>query len=349
MADMMHRYPGLYRDKGGYVVRAEGNPRRKKRLPAGVGPDHPDFLRLYHAARAGQPAEATAPAPVRHSLDWLVAQYLAALEAECAAGNKHPLTLKQRRGFLRRFADMEAEGHRHGSRHMAAPRSAVIGLRDAMQTAPHAANNAVKAVRAMYAWAIERDMVKDNPAAGVRRIGGQHTGATAWSAADIAQYRERHHTGSTARLALELLLYTGCRRGDVIRLGRHNERGGKLEWQPAKRGSAPVSLPLAPIEPMLRAIPVIGPAYLLTEWGRPFASPDSFARRFDKWCAQAGLTGRSAHGVRKALAGMARESGVPTEYLMALLGHTEARTTEIYAKGADRADMAAKAARMIWG
>lgn len=76
--------------------------------------------------------------------------------------------------------------------------------------------------------------------------------------------------------------------------------------------------------------------YLLTEHGKPFATTASIGGRIRKWCDSAGLQGKSAHGVRKALASLLSEVGVPTQAIGAILAHTNTKTTEIYTVGAQR-------------
>lgn len=96
-----------------------------------------------------------------------------------------------------------------------------------------------------------------------------------------------------AHLALTLFMFTACRVGDVIRLGPRSEKAidgiAHLDWQPAKRGSARVTVPILP--PLARAVAaqkLAHPdAYLLTQWGRPFASPAAFGNKFRDWCAEA--------------------------------------------------------------
>lgn len=356
---MRHNFPGLYRDtlRSGrvrYVVRMEGNPKRKTALPVGIGPDHPAFIEHYYTARAGERFARGAPAePPQETgtLDWLAAAYLAHLAAEVTAGQKSPLTLRARTGVLRRFCDLpDLDGERYGTKRAdEMPRRAVIAARDSIMATPAAADTMVKAVKAMFVWAIDQDHVAENPAQRIRRLHKGGKGATPWRLDDIRKYRDRHAVGTVARLALELALYTGARRDDLPRLGRHNEVAGRLVWQPGKKGSAQVSLPLAPaFASLLRSCPVVGPTYLLTAHGRPFASGNAFANRFRTWCAEAGIEGRSLHGIRKAMAVMARESGVSTEGIMALLSHTEAQTTEIYTRDADRARLASEAIERMW-
>jgi integrase len=59
----------------------------------------------------------------------------------------------------------------------------------------------------------------------------------AWPEQDVARYEARHPIGTKARLAFDLLLYTGVRRSDVVRLGPQMERDGKLVFSEAKGSS----------------------------------------------------------------------------------------------------------------
>ena len=53
---------------------------------------------------------------------------------------------------------------------------------------------------------------------------GFHT----WTEAEIEIFRQYHKVGTKARLAMALLLYVGCRRSDVVKLGRQNLHGGSI-------------------------------------------------------------------------------------------------------------------------
>jgi integrase len=123
---------------------------------------------------------------------------------------------------------------------MAMPRSAVIGIRDGMSSTPGAADNMVKAIRALYAWGIENGHVSDNPPSNIAKI-NHGTGAVPWSVDDLQKFRDRHPAGTMAHLALTLFMFSACRIGDAPFLGRSNElqRDGLiwLDWQPSKKGS----------------------------------------------------------------------------------------------------------------
>ena len=59
----------------------------------------------------------------------------------------------------------------------------------------------------------------DNPASGIKFKLPKSDGFHAWNEAEIAAFETHHLIGTQARLALALLLYSGQRRGDVIRMG----------------------------------------------------------------------------------------------------------------------------------
>ena len=105
--------------------------------------------------------------------------------------------------------------------------SHVAKLRDEKAAFPDAANNRVKALRQLFTWATspEYGYAKKDPARDVGRLRSSNPdGIRAWSATDAARYETRHPVGTRARLAFDLLLYTGVRRSDVVMLGPQMER-----------------------------------------------------------------------------------------------------------------------------
>lgn len=348
--DMRLHWPGLTRHRGAkgwkYRVRAEGDVRRRVTLPC--GPDHPEFQRCYVEARAGKtPQIAPEPELMPRSFEWLGRKFEAHMQAQVEAGQMHTSTRNQRVAFLARLYP------EHGEKRMEMPRHKVLEIRDAMAATPGAADNMVKALRALYAWAVEYGHVRDNPAAGIAKI-NRGTGAVPWSIDDLAQFRDRHRPGTMAHLALTLLTFTACRVGDAYRLGRAQERRIDgltwLDFQPAKKGSARVTLPIMPpLMAAIRAQTVIGSTYLLNAHGKPFASSAAFGNWFRDRVREAGLEGRSPHGIRKAAGELLALQGASQYHIMAIHGHTQAKTSEGYTSGVNRARLAADAMKMLGG
>ena len=106
--------------------------------------------------------------------------------------------------------------------------------------------------------------------------------------------------GTKARLALELLLCTGQRRGDVVRMGRQHVRRGVLTIRQQKTGTE-VSIPLHhDLQAAIDRTPKDQLTFLMTEWGKSF-TPAGFTNWFHDRCKDAGLPfGLSPHGLRKA-------------------------------------------------
>jgi integrase len=139
-----------------------------------------------------------------------------------------------------------------------------------------------------------------------------------------ARYEARHPIGTKARLAFDLLLYTGVRRSDAVRLGPQMERNGKLVFSEKKGRSRIVKTHELPILPPLRRSiyatqKQIGHlVYLVAASGQP-QSAHAFGCWFIRRCREAGLA-RSAHGLRKLGAQRCAEAGASEHQLMALFG-----------------------------
>ena len=352
MLNLKVDYPGLLKEtlpsgRVRYRVRVEGDPRKRVRLR--VDPDHKDFTEHYRAARCGievKPEARPVDTAIRGSIAWLTYKHLDDLENRVKVGLASPLTLKKRQllfGLLRDEC---------GEYAIDMPSAEILKIRDSMVETPAWADSMVEAIRTMYRWAIERGLCDVNPALGVAKIDRGKGGATPWTIEDLKQYREVHQPGTTAHLCLTLFMFTACRIGDAVALGRRNEfeRDGMrgLAWQPRKKGSTFVEIPmLPPLYKATRATVVQGPTYLLTEYGKPFRSPDALGQKFRTWCRKAALENRSSHGIRKAAGHLLAQEGCSQYQIMCIHGHTQAKTSEVYTKGVERWKMAADAMRAL--
>jgi len=149
--------------------------------------------------------------------------------------------------------------------------------------------------------AVEIGLRSDDPTRDVKRISVNSDGHHSWTEDEITQFEARHPIGSRERLAFALLLYTGQRRGDVIRMGRQHLRDGMLSVRQEKT-NAVLDIPVhAALMQAIDAIPREHLTFLTTRRGEPFR-PTSFSAWFRKACDVAGLPHCSAHGLRKAAA-----------------------------------------------
>ena len=223
---------------------------------------------------------------------------------------------------------------------------AVRVLRDRKASAPEAANGRVKAIRAVFSWALEEEHVAINPAREVPRIKNASSGYHSWTMEEVERFEERHPVGTKPRLALALLVYTGARRSDVVRLGKQHVREGWLRFKQYKnrnRHPIEVEIPILPeLQRIIEASPTGDLTYLVTAYGRPFTAA-GFGIRFREWCNKAGLKHCTAHGLRKAGAALAAENGATEHQLMAIFGWQTIKEAERYTKAARRKKMAGDA------
>ncbi|MCW5694666.1 MAG: tyrosine-type recombinase/integrase [Pseudolabrys sp.] len=216
-------------------------------------------------------------------------------------------------------------------------------LRDEKADKPGASRNRLKALRALFRWAIENDQSPHDPTRDIKPIRHVTKGHHAWTSEEIGAFEDKHPLGSKARLAMTLLLYTACRREDVVRLGPQHISRGRLQYRQAKNEHRnPVDLDIPVHADLAKAIaetPSRHLTFLVTEYGKPF-SVAGFGGKFREWCNQAGLRHCSAHGLRKATASRLAERGASPHEIMAITGHRSLEEVERYTRTARKAQLA---------
>jgi integrase len=167
---------------------------------------------------------------------------------------------------------------------------------------------------------------------------------------EVEQYEKRHPVGTTARLALALLLYTGQRRSDVVLFGKQHVRNGWLRFtQQKNRNRNPITLEL-PVLPALQEIIAASRTgdltFLATEHGQPFTA-NGFGNKMRQWCDEAGLPECTAHGLRKVGAVIAAENGATAHQLMSIFGWLTLKEAERYTRAAGQKRLAAGAMPLL--
>jgi integrase len=216
---------------------------------------------------------------------------------------------------------------------------------------PFAQHNLLKTLRTMFEWAVGEGRIPDNPALGVKRVKVKTAGYKSWSEAEIAQFEAYYPIGSKARLAFALILYTGQRRGDVVKMGAHHIHTGVLTIDQGKTEGGEQAHLEIPVHPKLREIidstPTLGvKTFLVTNFGKPF-TPAGFGNWFRDRCNEAGLSDISAHGGRKATARRLAEIGCSAHMIAAITGHASLAEVQRYANAADRKRLAREAIKKL--
>lgn len=345
MATVRLKHVHAFRDRHGrtrHYLRVPG----QKAIPLPGEPGSPEFLAAYQAGLAlAGPAAPPAPRGTRRatpgSLDALAVSFYASSDW---AGLKATTQAAYRRIIERVRAE-------HGDKPVAlleAKHLRAIVAKGAGD-APAAANHRLRTLRALMRHAVDIGLRDDDPSRDLRRVRYRSDGIATWSEEDIAQYEARWPSGSRQRLALALLLYTGQRRSDVVRMGRqHLRRAGAAIMVRQLKTDAVLEIPLhQALAAELALVPEGQLTFLLTDYGRPFTAP-GFYNAFIGWVRAAGLpAGRSPHGLRKACCRRLAEAGCTAHQIMAISGHATLAEVERYTRAVEQARMAETAMARI--
>ena len=234
---------------------------------------------------------------------------------------------------------------------------AIRVLRDRKKDTLAAAQVRMKTLRVMFDWATEEceDWVATNIVSEVKGLKYRTDGHHSWTRDKVAKFEQRHPVGSKARLAMALMLYTGVRRSDAVKLGpKHVEKDASGElwfrFKPTKTertSGKELQIPiLAPLKAILDASDLGNVAFLETEYGKPFAAA-GFGNWFRERCDEAKLPGCSAHGLRKIGAVIVSERGATVQQLMAIFGWDSAQQAMDYVKKASQKMMAGDAMHLL--
>jgi integrase len=316
-------YIRTYRDRHGRLrryFRRRGRPDTP--LPGEVGSE--EFMSTYQAALGTVPKQRSPHAA--GTLSRLVEDYHQSVEF---------FNLKQSsRSRYRLILDSIAQrdGHRL-VRDM--PRDKVRKiLQEIGATKPGKANLTQKVLRVLMQYAIDTGWRNDNPVAGIKsyRLGTRHT----WSDDELAAYEARWPLGTRERLAYALLLYTGQRVGDVVRMRRQDISNGRINVVQQKTGAA-LSIPIHPrLQEALKAGPIRGFQLIGDQHGRGI-TPPALTKAMMRAAAAAGLDRQCLpHGLRKACLRRLAEHGGSAKEIAAVSGHKSLGEVERYTAAADQ-------------
>ncbi len=236
-----------------WYVRVDKGPRVRIRADFGT----PDFDQEYQAALAGTPRPKRG-APAAGTLAWLIERY-----RDSSDWRAYSLpTRRQRETIFRQV--IATAGATPVTR---ITEAVIVAGRERRKETPFQARHFLDAMRGLFAWAVAAGHAKTNPAANVKypAIKSGRPGFPVWTEDDVAAYEARWPLGTRQRVWLAVLLFTGLRRGDAVRLGRQHFRNGVAVIKTEKTGQT-VAIPiLAPLAEVLEAGPTGDLAYICGE------------------------------------------------------------------------------------
>jgi integrase len=320
-----------FRDRHGKVrfrFRRKGS--RTVYLP-GV-PGSPEFAAAYAEAAAGVTSklEVGASRTAPGTINALAISIYASAEWSQLA----PTTQSSRRNII------EAMRRDYGAFRVATlEQSHVRTMRDKKRDTPCAANNFIKVLRWMMAFAIERNLRRDNPVIGVKPLRIESDGFHTWTEDEVVQFESHWPVGSKQRTAFDLLIYTLQRSGDVRQMGRQHVRQARLHVVQDKTG-ARLSLPIVePLAASLDTVPADQLQFVVTAYGQPFTAK-GFSNWFSSACRHAGLPHCSAHGLRKCGATRLADAGCSEAEIMAWTGHKNPKELQTYTRARNQSGLA---------
>lgn len=212
-------------------------------------------------------------------------------------------------------------------------------IRDKGADRPGATRDLLKRLRSLYNFGLERGLVQSNPFEKMR-MPKAGPGFRPWTEDHIEQFLEKWPAGTRAHLALHLLLYTGQRRSDVVRMGRQHVRANMIRVAQLKT-DALLDIPIHPtLKAVLDDLPKDNLTFLMTEYGDSMSAA-GFTNWFVECARAAGLPeGLTPHGLRKAACRRLAEAGCTAHQIAAVSGHTTLSEVEIYTKSANQRLMA---------
>jgi integrase len=291
----------------------------------------PEFLTAYHAA-ISSPAAVRPRKPDEDTFAWLWELY----RASPAWTELSPATKRQRENLMK--LPLERAGDQPLERFT---RKFIIAGRDARAATPAQAGNFLKALRGLFKWAVDVEHVDIDPTMNVKMPKQRSDGFHTWTIDEMARFEARWPTGTRERLAYDVLVWTGLRRGDASRLGPQHIRDGEITIATEKTGRV-VTLPvLKPLADSIAASPIGRRSFVARADGEPMVK-EGFGNWFADACVAAGVPGR-AHGLRKALSVKVAEHGATDAELDALLGWSGGGMASLYTRKASRQKLAASA------
>jgi integrase len=327
------RFVHVYKDRHGkqrIYFNRPGTP--KVALP---GPVYSEvFWIAYHKAMAGvvEKPSVGADRTIPGSINALIVQYYQSL----SFSQKADATKRNYKSVLEPFR------REYGDGQVAALKPHIIEailIKIKERSAP-AAYNLRKRLCLIMAFAVKRGFRTDNPMLLVDRVDYEPKGYETWAEEDIAKYRAHWSLGTTQRLAFEILLNTGLRRSDAVRLGPRHLKDGYF-CIVAQKTKKEVNIPMHPdLRPVLDGIKDKHLTYLATVYGRS-RSPEGFTNYIIDAAKDAGLPPhRSPHGLRKAICVRLAEAGCDAFQIMAITGHQNLAEVQTYVVAVNKKKLA---------
>lgn len=335
MANLELPYVKQYRDKTGVMRRYF----RKAGKTYGVLPGEigsPEFMEAYQGFLKGAPG--TKARGVEGTFGWLIGEFYKAVEFD----NLKPNSKKAYRVVL----DGLATTHGHKRLMLLNREAARAMIQKIGEDRPGMANLTKGILARVFRIAVDAGQASANPFARLPNYKGgtRHT----WTEAELLAFEKRWPPGTRERLAYALLLYTGQRVGDAVKMHRRDVVAGMIHLTQEKT-NADLRLPIHPeLTRAMKAMPAQTLSLFAGKRGGAVKRGDDLSKVIRKAVELAGLPERcKAHGLRKAIIRRMAEGNASSKSIAAVSGHKTLKEIERYTAAAEQPKLAKNAMRAL--
>lgn len=298
------------------------------------------FWRAYHHALQNESAllPIGSARTIPGSFNDLIARYYSSHYFTALATS----TRSTYRGQLEWFRE------RHGDKRVAAINASHIDtlLGELAERSTAQADKFRDRLKTLMKLAVRWDMRRDNPMLYIEPIRHVEKGYRAWTEEDIAKFQAYWTEGTQERIAMEVLLNTGLRRSDAVRLSRaHVDKSNWVTLRTKKsQGRSELHFPLSSdLLRHLAHVPKTSFTFIAKNSGGA-RSEKAFTNWLREAAHKAGLPSNSSpHGLRKAACSRLAEAGCTTHQIMAITGHRSISEIERYTRASNQKKLARNA------
>lgn len=203
-------------------------------------------------------------------------------------------------------------------------------LRDTLADTPGAASQTVRAIGAMFAWAVDNEKAKENPAKGVKRFKAKPH--EKWPEELLEDALADPQIG----MPTALLYFTGQRIDDVVRMGWSDIRGDYMLVNQAKKDSQ-IRVAISPeLAEKLKAQEKASVAILTNANGQPWTQ-SGLRQKLQAWAKERGHK-VVPHGLRKNAVDSLLDAGCTAAEVSGITDQS-IQMIEHYAKGRNKLNL----------
>lgn len=299
-----------------------------ERLPG--EPDSAPYLARYAELVAGVERQSPQNPHAYNSVDWLLADYKASPKFQRLAP-KTQLAYAHMIEQFRRVGAASVSGIR---------RKHIQELRKPLLDRPRTADEFAKVASVVFAHAVDLGLIDVNPAAGIAKVNRSEP-YRAWTDAEVEAFEKACRPGPLLT-AFMLGLYTGQRRGDILRMGWAAYDNGFIAVRQSKTGVTvriPAHSKLRQHLEAVRRKTLLVPGPSGGVWDL-----SGFSKAFRAGLDAVGLPADvHFHGLRKTATKRLADAGCDTMLIRSITGHKTDAMVAYYAADANRAKQAVMA------